>query len=272
VPFSVLSVDGAFAEAIRWHLEPFRRHRAEHLSVPVRMYVREEDAGRDPPLYSLFRDRVLVRQSARPAALLSYAVWDIHDYGANKTRDFLLLHSGAVADGEGALLLPASTGGGKSTLTASLLGQGFRYLSDDRAPVDPVTSRLYPFPKRISLKRGSMTYFPGLEERLADRTVLPASQDERFVRPKDLGATVADPAPVRWIVFPSPDRQGPPRLTRIARAETVEWLAAHTQNMHRYSERGVVLLSRVARDAEAFRLEGGSPPQRAELLREQLTA
>jgi hypothetical protein len=235
------------------------------------MYVREEDAGNDKPVYSLFRDRMLVRQSPQPAALLTFAVWDIHDYVSKKARDFLLLHAGAVANGEGALLLPASTGGGKSTLTASLLHHGFRYLSDDGAPIDPVTSRVYPFPKRISLKRGSMGFFPGLEERLADRDILPASQDARYVRPEDLGTDVAGPSSVRWIVFPSPDRDGSAQLTPISRAEAVEGLAANAQNMYRYAERGVILLSRVAKDAEAFRLDGGSPPERAALLHERLT-
>jgi hypothetical protein len=43
-------------------------------------------------------------------------------------------------------------------------------------------------------------------------------------------------------------------------------MAANCFNLYRYGERGVVLLSRIARDAEAFRLTGGSISERVGLL------
>jgi hypothetical protein len=43
-------------------------------------------------------------------------------------------------------------------------------------------------------------------------------------------------------------------------------MAANCFNLHRYRERGVIVLSRVAERAEAFLLEGGTAGDRAELL------
>jgi hypothetical protein len=49
----------------------------------------------------------------------------------------LVLHGAAVADKQGALVLLGPTGAGKSTLAASLTGQGFGFLSDDCVLVQP---------------------------------------------------------------------------------------------------------------------------------------
>jgi hypothetical protein len=43
-------------------------------------------------------------------------------------------------------------------------------------------------------------------------------------------------------------------------------MARYSFNLYRYEARGVVLLSRVAADAEAFELAGGSVQERAEIL------
>jgi hypothetical protein len=43
-------------------------------------------------------------------------------------------------------------------------------------------------------------------------------------------------------------------------------MARYSFNLYRYEARGVVLLSRIAAEAEAFELAGGSVLERAELL------
>ena len=104
---------------------------------------------------------------------------------------------------------------------------------------------------------------------MADRQ-LPFPQWERFVRPEDVDARVAEATMVRWIVFPMEDFEGPARLEPMSKAGSVEAMAANCFNLYRYGDRGVVLLSRLAKEADAFRLIGGSISERAELLSDQL--
>jgi hypothetical protein len=47
-------------------------------------------------------------------------------------------------------------------------------------------------------------------------------------------------------------------------------MAANCLNLYRFGDAGVVLLSRIAKDADAFRLRGGSLGERIELLSDQL--
>ena len=155
-------------------------------------------------------------------------------------------------------------------MTLGLLEKRFSYLSDDLAAIDSVTERAYPFPKRIKLIPDALGSFPGLEERLEDRKFVPFRLWERFARPEDVGAQVADPASIRWLVFPTTDFDGPPRLLPMSKAVSVKEMAANCFNLYRYGERGVVLLTRIAQEAQAFRLEGGSLRERVDLLTDRL--
>src|SRR5207302_2782172 len=118
--------------------------------------------------------------------------------------------------------------------------------------------------------QSSLEFFPGLEARLEDRREIPLSAANRFVRPEDLDATVAEPGPVSWIVFLGADRAGAPRLEPIASAAAVAELARNAFNVHVYGGAGVLLLSRLAREATSYVLHGGSPGERAEFLAERL--
>jgi hypothetical protein len=160
---------------------------------------------------------------------------------------------------------------GKSTLTTALVEAGFHYLSDEAAPVDPVTTRVYPFPKRISLDASALGFFRGLEDRLQDRQGLSSQLPQRYVAPEDLGGEVGGPAPAGWVVFLSAQRDGPARLVPVTRAEALQQLVRYTFNLEDYGERGMVLLSRLLADAQAYRLQGGDPRARASLLGEALS-
>jgi hypothetical protein len=270
------SVHLGFAQSLAWHLAPFRRDHLPASPATVDLLVEngeDGDAGEGTPEYSLYiGDEFHGRQTeAGIAGLLAEAVWGIHAAVPNSVGDFLFVHAGAVTRDGGALLLPAPMESGKSSLVMALLQRGFRYLSDEYGALDPVTSRAYPFEKRIAVEPDTLSLFPGLGDLLEDRRVPPISLTKRYARPEDLGSGPAAPTDVRFLVFPTSAWEGPPRLTPIGRAEAVERLSSNALNLQPYRERGVVLLSRIAGGAESFRLDGGTPQQRADLMAGQLS-
>lgn len=254
------------AAALRWHLEPFRRPREDPGALDATFYVPEGDQDSSSPMLSYFRGAEMMFAHEDPQRLFRYAVWDIQYAASQFVRSFLALHAGVVVTGDGALLLPGPQEAGKSTLVAALLALGFDYLSDEVGALDPVTGRAYPHPKWLHLAPDAVSLFPGLEGRLEDRNGRARSTIDRTVRPQDLQASVGRPAPVRWLVLLTRDRDGPPRLVPMPSSEAVEKMAESAFNLHRYAARGVVLLSRIAADAETFRLQGGSALERADLL------
>jgi hypothetical protein len=268
--FTVASMDGRFAEGLRWHLAPFRLPAPAQGGFPVDLIIEEPEEGQDRPMY-LFRLATEERyRSSVLTAVFGRAVGEIHAAVPQRARDFLSLHAGAVARNGDACLLPADMERGKSSLVLALLRAGFSYLSDEVGAIDPVTGRAYPFPKRIKLAPTALPFFPGLEAALRDRDSVPFRLWERYIGAEDVGARVAEPSAVRWLVFPTPDWDGPARLEPVSQSEAVRRMAESSFNLYRYGERGVVLLSRIAAGAPAFELRGGTPADRADLISDRL--
>jgi hypothetical protein len=254
------------AEALRWHLAPFIKPQLQHRAVPVEFFEREDDG---PDTYQYVRSG-MVGDYGDIAEVLGYAIWDLHSFVPKITRDYVLLHAAAAARDGRVVLLPAQREAGKSTTVSALLMAGFSYLSDELGAIDPITAQAFPFEKRITLDQASLAFFPGLEERLQDRSGLSSMLSDRYVRPEDLGAAVGGAGPVAWIVFIGADRGGPPRLEKMSAASAVADLARNAFNLHVYGGDGALLLSKLARSADVYVLEGGSPHERAALLADEL--
>ena len=257
---------------MRWYLAPFRQPVPTPNASTIDLFVMEEDEGQTPPLYSCFIAEDHLGRQPEPylVNLLSVTLWALFSAVPGSVRDFLFLHAGSVVHDGQALLLPGGTGSGKSSLVVALLQAGFDYLSDEHGALDPVTGWAYPLPKPAGLEPDALGLLPGLDELLDHRELPPLLPSKGYVRPEDVGRAVAPRTPVRCVVFPTPAWDGPPRLERLTRAEAVEQMAANCFNLDRYRDRGVAMLARTAREAESFRLTGGTPPERARLLQDLL--
>lgn len=266
------STHAGFADAMRWHLQRFHVDPySGSATYTIGLYVRPEDDDREPAPYSYFLD-TLYRGQAEEAFLgdvLGLALWEHWQAFATAVRDHLLLHAGAVVLGGGAILMPGEPDAGKTSLTLALLQRGAAYLSDEFGAIDPVTARAYPVARPMGLDPSALALFPGVEDRLGDKDV-PVRVSKRHLRPEDVGARVATASPIRAVVVPEPTFDGPARLEPIPRADAVEHLARLAFNLDVYGERGVVLLSRILGDAEAFRVVGGDPTARADAVVQRL--
>lgn len=111
--------------------------------------------------------------------------WGLNWLIAHRSHAWLMLHAGVVARGDRALLMPAFSGVGKSTLTAALMCHGYRLLSDEFCPIDPVAGTVEPLLRPVCLKNASI-------DLIADRW------PERPIGPRTAGThkgTVAHLAP-----------------------------------------------------------------------------
>lgn len=70
---------------------------------------------------------------------------------AEFAEGFVFLHAGAVRYKDTAIIIPAKSFSGKTTLVAELIGRGFEYYSDEYAVLDK-DGLLHPFPKQLSMR------------------------------------------------------------------------------------------------------------------------
>lgn len=106
----------------------------------------------------VLRDRIAVLRGRRMivmAADLSWAskrlVSDFQSTVARLASGWTFVHAGVVAIGGRALLLPARSGAGKTTLVAALVRAGAAYGSDELAVLD-AEGRVYPYSRQLAMR------------------------------------------------------------------------------------------------------------------------
>lgn len=108
------------------------------------------------PQVRLVADGALVFEPFPAGLFMPLLEWGLNYLLATRLSCYLLLHAGVVeADGR-AILLPATPGSGKSTLTAALSARGFRLLSDEFGVVGLDDHSMHALLRPVGLKNESI--------------------------------------------------------------------------------------------------------------------
>ncbi|MDX6751330.1 hypothetical protein SH611_16065 [Geminicoccaceae bacterium 1502E] len=162
----------------------------------------------------LWADGQALAASEDPDHALGLLIDALIDRAWPAARWMAVVHAGAVADARGAVLLPAPSGGGKSTLAAGLVAAGWRFLSDDIAPIDAGRGEVAPVPLALSAREGSWPILRGLFPGMKPVATLPFAEGRR--RFLDLTRHAAqEPPPLRALLVPHLDPSGTPGLDRL---------------------------------------------------------
>lgn len=170
----------------------------------------------------------------------------------------LLLHAGAVSVLDlGATILAGPSGSGKSTLTAALACR-HPYITDEIVCLDPHTTRLTPFRKPLSLKRGAHALFPHVAPQPGS-TAERYAQDKWFIPADALGSPPLPDAPIlpNVVVFPTHVAGAATRVERLTLAESTYRLGSNATQLSAVRGGGVAALARLARRVPAFALTYG---------------
>jgi hypothetical protein len=151
-------------------------------------------------MWRVWLDGTRTMSTATMARAVEHVLWHINRMAVLSSPPGTVLHAAAAAAPSGAVLLPAVGNAGKSTVVTGLVRAGLDYLSDEAVQYLP-DGRVRPFPKAISLDRGSWPLFPELAptDDPAGLHALRWQIPPDHVRPGSIG----DTAVVRWIVSPA---------------------------------------------------------------------
>jgi len=214
-------------------------------------------SGGDAQEPELVLDGESVRSADDPRMLVSALVHHVNAR-AIETCPFPTIHAGCVAYDGAAIALSGSAAAGKSTLTAGLVRAGFAYLSDEAIGLDDDTMQVQPYPKPITLDRGSWSFFPELAQ--SAFKVPPAHGAEQWHVPVSAirAHAVGEPCPLRVVVFPSYRSGAEVRLEPVTRAQALAELASQTFAFSERARPALEVIAEAIRDAECFRLETGA--------------
>lgn len=167
-----------------------------------------------------------------------YAVW---------THTCASLHAGAVRSAAGELVvLPAVSGGGKSTLTGAFVTAGWDYLGDEAIGIRAATNIAVGYPKRLAIDATSRAVLG-----------LPAS-DAWDVDPRDLRSDAVrlggDVGPISRVVLPTYVEGTGTTLEDLDPPAALDALLANTLNLGRAGQPGLDALCDLAASVPVQRL------------------
>jgi hypothetical protein len=213
-----------------------------------------EVADRGPRYRLVFRGQASTEVDTLTELLAEVAQLLLHlEYPGT---DFLAYcHAAAVSRGERGLVLPGTSGVGKSTLTAYLVGNGFAYLGDDLVAIVSNDWALRPLPTCLSIKSGS---WPILEKLYPMLPRLPTvhchGREVRYLEPQHFAAR-RDAGRPTVIVFPIYSPGSPTRLTPLPPLPTMARLiTSHVDLDQPANEHGLREFIRFVEQTPAFEL------------------
>jgi len=228
----------------------------------IRVGVDSEDrwfvaAGDDDPVIA----------GSRLAAVLR-AVSEVNNLAVASVPDHLVFHAGAVSGPAGAIVLPAASNSGKSTLTTALVSAGFGYLSDEVAAID-FGLGCHPYPKAIALDPGSFPLFPELAPRQMTGLDLAVSTREWHVDPALVGPA-GRAGGVVAVVCPKWRPGAETRLCRVGPVDAMHLLLGEAFDFADGGQMVFDILGRLVRDVPVYRLGYGRLDEAVETVSELL--
>jgi len=180
-----------------------------------------------------------------------------------RRRELLFLHAAAVEWQGFVILLAAASGSGKSTTAWALLHHGFRFLSDELAPIDLATTSVLPYPHALCLKHEP-----------APPYALPADalrHGERIHVPTNAlpGATVTAPLPLAAAFLLSyRSHLDRPELRPLGTAEASARLYVTALNPLAHANQGLDAVVGIAESMPCFALASAGLAPTCELIRD----
>ncbi|WP_167305787.1 hypothetical protein [Nocardioides euryhalodurans] len=252
--FEVLVEPAGAARELLPVLAPFqRRDRDTTAYVPVTYEVRHDPDGVHVQLHA---DGEVLGTSRSARDLLGALCWHINRSVIERSVGrYHLMHAAAATRAGITVVLAADMESGKTTTVAGLLRSGFDYVTDEAVAIDPSSGWVTPFPKTLSLDRGSWGLFPECRP--------PAGGFPRrqwFVPPHHLGARIesAPVPPPRIILFPKYRAGSTTEVVPVGPAEAVHELARMTFHFARDPRRNLDVAARLVRHATVAHLRIGS--------------
>jgi len=165
---------------------------------------------------------------------------------ASHVNFYLALHAAVIERDGRAVIMPAQTGAGKSTLCAALVHRGWRLLSDEFALISFADGRIAPLARPISLKNRSIDVIRDL----LPGSVLSAPIEDTikgtvaFLKPpRESVRRMDEPAAAAWIVAPTYVAGTGAVLEAKTKAESFKDIVGNAYNFHLFGRKGFMLLA-----------------------------
>lgn len=184
--------------------------------------------------------------------------WGMNWCISSQLNTHLVIHAAVIEKNGFAAVMPAPPGSGKSTLTASLIQEGWRLLSDELTLIHLDNHRVSPFPRPVSLKNESINV---IKNRYPDVVFGPVSSDTAkgtvcHIRPPTLSVKNQHiDCPVGWVIFPKYQAGAETEFLPFGKAQTLMSIAENSFNYSVLGQLGFDALKNIVATADCYQFK-----------------
>jgi len=218
--------------------------------------------GVDPGELSLYREGRLLYDGDSPGQLANQLMSDTLYHLADKSRGGMLIHAAAACRGGRALLMPGTTGAGKSSLSVWLMQNGFEYLTDELIYVGIGSNTVHGFVRPLNIKTRAREAVSRRFDFDANQDAILTCPQAVLVSPERVGAVAhSDVQSLGAILFPRFDADAKLTLRRLSPAQAGLRLMSCLINARNLDGHGFPEATRIARRVPAHELVYGGYEQ-----------
>ena len=195
--------------------------------------------------------------------------WTMNWCVSHRAHGYLIIHAAVLEKHGRGIILPAPPGSGKSTLTAALLGHGWRLLSDEMTLVRPDDGMLVPVPRPVSLKNASIDVIRAFRpDAVLSRPVEETTKGTiaHVKAPRDSILRAGEPVRPACVVFPRYEAGAGLALTPLPKARAFMELADNCFNYQVLGARGFAALGQLIDTSDAYTFRYSSLPDAMDLF------
>jgi len=230
-----------------------------------------QQRGNEDSKHIIIRNGEIVYQTSDHTDLLMTLLEFILEDFIESTKDHLLLHSAVLVKNEKAIVLPADSNSGKSTLSIAMLKDGFKYISDEVGAINIDNLKVSGFPRPIVIKDKTISFFTSLGPEIDYR--LYKLKNSRDVQKMHVGipcgekiASMKESFPITAIAFPKYSPNGETVLNELNYSLSVFNLMRFSFNHLRLKEIGFKTAAKIAREIKCYSLEIKDLPNACEII------
>ena len=211
----IISLDGALSNYL--DILFIDTQGAKHRS-PVSSF----EVSRINEQFNVFKNGVLESQQSNEVEAASAVMNSVKFELINNIDDKLAVHAALVSDSTGSILLPGTSGAGKSSLTAWLAKHGFYYHTDELVLIDLESLELIPFTRPLMVKsHGLDATLEMLEVSPSNRQLMLGNYNSSIPHRLINSEYISTPPPLKAIILPAYSKSGNSQCKRLSKAQAI---------------------------------------------------
>ncbi|MEM7195507.1 MAG: hypothetical protein AAF402_11185 [Pseudomonadota bacterium] len=233
-------------------------------SVAARFVIEYSDEN---AIWSLRREQQSLFKGSNINGLANMLMGEVLFHLIKGNSSGMAIHAGLVSGKNGAVLMPAESGSGKSSLTTWLVVNGLHYHTDELVIINPEDHSLKAFTRPLNIKSRGVDAIQSIFDLEPHNADIRSSQMVTMIPHRLVNENYQDVIPpLGHIIYPKYVADSDSEITRLSGAEAGLELMRSNVIARNLPNHGFSQVTRLVRDVPAYRLRYKSYDDLPELL------